>query len=609
MSALPPLPEELRFALESIDDAVLMVDRDWVLRYGNANALRVSRLQPEDLGVRTHWEIFPDTVGTELEAKYRRAMEQGTVEHHDFFYPPFNIWVSVRAQPSSNGLVLIYRDVTAVKEQEQARQQLTEELGQVLDVTSDAIVSLDRNFNFTFVNRRAREVLAPAGPNITGRNLWELFPAGLAPGAPFHEQYTRSMEHGETTDFEVFYPEPLNLWLRVQSYPAKDGIIIFFRDITAERAQQKMMRAKQQETERQWAEIEAVYRTAPIGLALLDPVEFRYLRLNNRQAEFFGLRPEQMVGRTLTEMAPIPGLRELFEQVARGEPVRNYPLEGELVTRPGEHRYWTVNYSPVFAIDGSVQAISAASLEITQQKRAEAALMQSEKLAAVGRLATSISHEINNPLESVTNLLFLISMNPGLDETTRGYVETAQSELQRVSQIATQTLRFHRQSARPTRVNAASLAKPVLDLYQRRLANSAIKVETAFLCEDEFVCFENDIRQVLNNLMANAIDAMRGGGRLLVRSHRGCQATGRLGVRLTVADTGHGMPKSVQKRVLEPFFTTKDLNGNGLGLWISSEIVARHHGELRFRSSESPTHHGTVFTLFLPLDESPPKSV
>ncbi len=149
--------------------------------------------------------------------------------------------------------------------------------------------------------------------------------------------------------FEAFYPDPLNLWLAIEVRPSADGIIVFFRDITEQRAAADALRRKSEEAERQAAEIQAVYRTAPIGLALFDPVEFRYLRLNDRQAAFFGLPPEQITGRTVTEMAPIPGLRELFEQVAGGTPVINYPLEGELISHPGEHRYWTVNYTPVHA--------------------------------------------------------------------------------------------------------------------------------------------------------------------------------------------------------------------------------------------------------------------
>jgi PAS domain S-box-containing protein len=429
-------------------------------------------------------------------------------------------------------------------------------------------------------------------------------------------------------------------WLRALPLRDKAGHIVNWLgaaiDIHDRKTAADALLQKQLETERQRAEIATVYRTAPIGLALFDPVEFRYLRLNDRQAEILGLPIEQAIGRTLTEIAPIPGLHEMFQQVAAGRPIRGALLQGELPTRPGEHRFWNVNYFPVYNADGSVQAISAASLEVTNQKKAEIALIQSEKLAAVGRLASSISHEINNPLEAVTNLLYLIAHTPELPGEIRSYVDLAQSELQRVCQIATQTLRFHRQAARATLVTPEELVTAVLHLYQGRLVNSNITVETRYRTSATLLCFENDIRQVLNNLIANAIDAMRpGGGHLILRAR---DATGVLsptasastatqpvaqpvarpvalattqptalpvtqpvrGICITIADTGHGMPGAVRTRIFEPFFTTKDLNGTGLGLWISNGIITRHRGRITVRSSVNPQTHGTVFSLFLP---------
>ena len=376
------------------------------------------------------------------------------------------------------------------------------------------------------------------------------------------------------------------------------------RDVTEETKAREALKDKSEQAESQLAEIETVYRTAPIGLALFDTKDFRYLRLNDRQAEFFGLKPEQVVGRTLTEMAPIEGLKELFEQVLAGQPVVNFPLEGELVTRPGEHRYWTVSYFPVFAADGTVQAISAASLEITQQKKAELALMQSEKLAVVGRLAASIAHEINNPLESVTNLLYLAEHSDDL-EKTRTYVQTAERELRRVSVIANQTLRFHKQSSSPQEISGDRLIESVISMFQSRIVNAGIRVEERERTTSTVRCFEGEIRQVLSNLVSNAIDAMQplGGGRLLLRSHVGREwTTGRPGLVITVADTGSGMPASVANRIFEPFYTTKGASGTGLGLWVSNEIVRRHHGTLRFRSSEKEGRSGTIFALFLPFD-------
>ena len=202
---------------------------------------------------------------------------------------------------------------------------------QFFDAATDAIIFLDREYRVTYLNRRAKEVLAPSG-DVMGTNLFESFPGVVYEGSPYVENYRRAMDEGLSGEFEAYYGEPLNLWLRVQSYPADDGIIIYFRDFTREKNAIEALRKERQEAERQHNEIETVYRTAPIGLALFDTKDFRYLRLNDRQAEFFGLKPEQIVGRTLTEMAPIDGLRQLFEQVLEGRPVVNHLLEGEVVS-------------------------------------------------------------------------------------------------------------------------------------------------------------------------------------------------------------------------------------------------------------------------------------
>jgi PAS domain S-box-containing protein len=601
LAAGPDIRADINHLIDIFTDGILFLDREWRIIYANASARRISRIEPGYINGPSHWEIYPATVGTPLERTYRESMEKRISLDEEFYYRPFDIWIALRTFPISAGIAVHYRDISRLKHAEATRDESQRQLQQVFEATTDAVVLLDRNYNLTFLNRRAKEMLAPSG-EVLGTNLWESFPGVVYEDSPYVRTYRRAMEERIAGSFEAYYPEPLNIWLSVEARPSdEDGIILFFRDVTQQRNSAGQLRRKSEEAERQAAEIEAVYRTAPIGLALFDTTDFRYLRLNDRQAAFFGLKPEQVVGRTVTEMAPIAGLRELFEQVRDGTPVVNYPLEGELISHPGEHRYWTVNYSPVRGVDGSVQAISAVSLEITQQKKAEKALIQSEKLAAVGRLASSISHEINNPLESVTNLLYLIAAREDLPDEVQTYVQMTQAEVARVSQIATQTLRFHRQAVRPSRVTAQQLSQPVLNLYQGRLMNSGVEVRTQFLDTTQVSCLENEIRQVLSNLIGNAIDAMRTGGVLTLRSHRAVDpVSGAEGICILVADTGMGMAREVQDRIFEPFFTTKALNGTGLGLWISAEIVARHHGRMTVRSSQHTRLHGTVFSLFLP---------
>jgi PAS domain S-box-containing protein len=481
-------------------------------------------------------------------------------------------------------------------------EALRRQMEQFFDATTDAIFFLDRDYRFTFLNRRAVELVSQ-GSDLRGRDLFETFPETAAPGSPYKEHYTRCMEQGIFGEFIGTYGDPFNFILRVQCYPAEDGIMVFFRDITQETRDRETLQRKTEEAERQHAEIESIYSTAPIGLALFDLDGYHYLRLNDRQAAFFGLEPEQVVGRTVTEMAPIEGLKELFDQVAHGDPVINYPLEGKLFNDPpDEHRYWTVSYFPVYGADGNIQAITAASLEITAQKQAELALQQSEKLAIVGRLASSIAHEINNPLESVTNLLYLAGHSDTLQQA-RQYIRTAEIELRRASAITSQTLRFHRQSSSPQEINIAELIFTVLSVYQGRIANAQVTIDSRSKSTRPIRCFEGEIRQVLANIISNALDAMPNGGTLCVRDREGTHwRNGERGIVITIADSGTGMTPDTQSRLFNPFFTTKGLTGTGLGLWVTREIVDRHRGALNLRSSQAAAHHGTTFTLFLPFE-------
>ena len=282
------------------------------------------------------------------------------------------------------------------------------------------------------------------------------------------------------------------------------------------------------------------------------------------------------------------------------------PPEEYLYQRGDGTQGWvTLAAAPILNQAGEVTGGVVAISDIDQQKRSELALIQSEKLAAVGRLATSISHEINNPLEAMTNLLFLAQNEPGLPESAKAFLDTAEHELARVSQIVSHNLRFHRQSTKPRILDGRELIEPTLGIYAGRLKNAGIEllVEHGEGCS--VTCYEGEVRQVLNNLLSNAIDSMKAGGRLLVRSAKARSwKSGKVGLKILVADSGHGMSPSVQARLFEAFYTTKGENGTGLGLWISRGIVDKHRGTVRFRSNDQPPKSGTVFRIFLPSEPS-----
>jgi PAS domain S-box-containing protein len=279
------------------------------------------------------------------------------------------------------------------------------------------------------------------------------------------------------------------------------------------------------------------------------------------------------------------------------------PYETEYrIIRPTDHEVrWIRSLGRVLREPGRPFRMIVIVEDITDRKRTEAALLRNEKLAAVGRLASSIAHEINNPLESVTNLLYL-AKSAATDPEALQYLSTAEHELRRASAITSTTLRFHRQSTRPTEVCCRELIESVLGIHRSRMQNAGITVQDRQRSTRPIFCSDGEIRQVLSNLVGNATDAMlSSGGRLILRSRETRHwPTDRPGIAITIADTGPGIPAPTVARIFEPFFTTKGDAGTGLGLWISKEIVDRHQGRLTVRSTQRPGRSGTVFTLFLP---------
>jgi signal transduction histidine kinase len=241
--------------------------------------------------------------------------------------------------------------------------------------------------------------------------------------------------------------------------------------------------------------------------------------------------------------------------------------------------------------------------QMLQYAKAQQALRRSEKLAVTGRLAASIAHEINNPLEAVTNLLYLIRTNPSPD-TLYKFLDDADQELARVTEITKQTLRFYREPHRPVATEVEAVLHSVLVLYTSRLAAASVTVESQIRSPGLAVLSSpGELRQIIANIIGNSIDAMRSGGRLRIRISRekSCRLEGVQCVRLTIADKGAGIPADLLPTIFEPFVTTKEETGTGLGLWVTQEIVRRNGWSIKVRSSRTPGHSGTVFSIQMPV--------
>ncbi len=318
----------------------------------------------------------------------------------------------------------------------------------------------------------------------------------------------------------------------------------------------------------------------------------------------FGYKPDEMIGKSIRMIIPpevFPDEDRIMSAVARGE--RTEHFETVRLRSNGERIEVSLTLSPVFDERGKIVGVASISRDISQQKKIEKALHTSERLATVGRLAATIAHEINNPLEAVTNLVFLAQ---GCMSHAEGkmFLEQAQQELARMALLTKQTLGFYRENKGVRPLTLAELIRPLVVVFSARAHSKQISIETDIRANPTLVGIPGEIRQLFANLLNNSIDAVSDRGRIFIRVSAAHQygEGNRPGVRLTVWDDGPGIAPEIRKKLFEPFFTTKRDAGTGLGLWVTLNILRKHDGNIRLRSSVVPGKSWTVFSIFLPVD-------
>ena len=251
--------------------------------------------------------------------------------------------------------------------------------------------------------------------------------------------------------------------------------------------------------------------------------------------------------------------------------------------------------------DGRATLLMGVVTDVTHRKKAEEAMLRAEKLAVAGRLAASVAHEINNPLEAVTNLLYLITMS-GTAEEARAHARNALDELFRVSMITQSTLKFHREQGTPKITMLSEIVDVVIAMFRPKLTVAGITVDVLATNEIAIACMPSEVQQIFANLIANSIEAMPQSGRMVIRlrpSHNWRDQSVE-GMRVTLCDSGVGMDRATMRRIFEPFFTTKPETGTGLGMWVVAQLVERHGGNVRVWSRQRHGASGTVFSIFLP---------
>lgn len=343
---------------------------------------------------------------------------------------------------------------------------------------------------------------------------------------------------------------------------------------------------------RQW---QTTFDSLSDGVILLDPDKI-VVRTNRTLLEMFGLVSSRVDGRLLSQ---------LFEEMfgSSFEKSLSRSVDGKPIELSFENRWFRLRHNAIEAApeddSGSILLVT----EFTDQKKLQETLKFNERLAATGRLAHVIAHEINNPLEAMSNLLYLSASSETSMEDTRTYVQQASIELGRISHITKQVLAYHRETTVPIVTGVDEILEGVLAIFRAHIMANKIGLDVNLKCSSPMLVHPGEIRQVFSNLIANAVDAIgEDGGTLHVRCFEAVdRRSRRRGVRVLFSDSGCGIPEKMLPNIFNAFFTTKGLKGSGVGLWLSAEILAKHEGYVQVRTRTEGKYRGTIFAIFLPM--------
>jgi PAS domain S-box-containing protein len=463
---------------------------------------------------------------------------------------------------------------------QEARNQVVE----LVESIAESFIALDRDFRFTYVNQQVCEKTGKTRDQIIGQSVWDLFPA--AASTEFYAGYQRVAQERVRHSFLVHYPQPdgSQSWFEAHAFPTAEGMAALIRDVTELKRAREALEASEERFRR-------AQQAANIGA-------FEW-NLNTNQLTWAAKVP------TFTEVADTDDFTHYLRFVDEADRSAILAAIGRVLAG-GQHAHEVRVHPPdgrtlwfyfcaeaVFA-EGKPVRVYGIAMDITERKQGEEALRNSEKIAATGKLAATIAHEINNPLEAVTNLLFLArdASEPG--SPAHRFLHQAEDELERVAAIVRQTLTFYRGTSIPISIDLASLVGETLALFERRFSARNIQVVTTIADPVAVLAIEGEVRQIFTNLVANALDAVEPGGSIWITLDRENTFA-----RLLIRDNGHGIPPDVMEQLFQPLFTTRTGSGTGLGLWVSRELARKNAGTIE--CSSPGLGQGATFILSLPV--------
>lgn len=468
-------------------------------------------------------------------------------------------------------------------------------LAAIVDSSDDPIISKDLDGRIVGWNKAAARVFGYEEEEIIGQSALRLVPPELHDEENEKLSKLRAGEHIDRFETTRVKKNGERFPVSITIFPVRDatghviGASKIARDIS----------------DRQGND-DSRFRLAAIVDSADDAIVSKDLNgtvktWNAGACRMFGYTADEMVGQSILRLIP-EELRyeedEILRKLRAGKRIEHY--ETTRKKKNGEPIYVSVTISPICDQFGRVIGASKIARDISDRKRIERLLIQSEKLAATGRMASAIAHEINNPLESLMNLVYLARRYSPVEGEAYKLLRTAEDELERITHIARQTLGFYRDSNSPSELYLHDLVENVLTVYNSRLSASSISVDTRFNDLLKIAVSKGEMLQVLSNVITNSIDAMKQGGILHISTQKLSGSIGD-GIQIVVRDSGAGIRQENVEKIFEPFFTTKGETGTGIGLWVAKQLVEKRGGRISVASSMERGSSGTTITIFIPF--------
>jgi PAS domain S-box-containing protein len=489
-----------------------------------------------------------------------------------------------------------------IKERKRAeitRDRLAGQLGATPDFVSamaEGAVTIDSCARITFCNSRFAEMVGRSESELLGTQISELLEG--ASRITLEALLAESSKRRAIAELELLSDHngkvPVQVSLSTFTAEDTEAVAMVVTDLSEQKRNEQVL------AEGRLARL--ILEQAHSGMLVCDS-RGRIVLASKAVARILGGNPLFRDFDEAFDLAVV-GKNSELRKFSAWEALQGQHRNAETVLRrvDGRNCNLLMNTGPIVADDGAVLGCLITLFDISERKAIEEALRRSEKLAAAGRIAGALAHEINNPLSAVTNILYILQKSE-TDQARQHYIDLASSELARVANIVRRTLSFYREAAHPVPVKMSEVLDHVLEVYDRQIREKGLRVVRKYKFDAEIEGYPGELRQVFGNLIANAVDILHQGQELRLSVCAGSDpVTGRPGVRVTVADRGPGISKANMDRLFEPFFTTKGEKGTGLGLWVTRGIVQRQGGTIRVRSNDSPDGSWTIFTVFVPSE-------